>query len=473
MTLQPFSARRLLILALVLVVCAVSAVAAGFSYRAGLVESGELFDAKLAHSARVLAALVDQPLADAPVAAGEPLVVQVWQGGPREGVGDALVSADGHAYETKLAFEVLDGEGRIVLRSDSGPDGRLAALEPGFDDVSIDGEAWRVFTLRTPRGLWVQAGERGDIRAEMAAEIAFGTMAPMLLALPVLALLVWGVVAWASRALARLSGQLERRAADALAPLAPSDVPEELRGLVLALNGLLGRLGEALERERRFTADAAHELRTPLAALRVHASNLRDARDAAEREASQAQLEAGMRRMERLVTQLLELARQEPGAQPADAAPHAPVAFGACVRRAVAEIALAGMDRGIDLEVDAPDGLVVAGDELALGVLVRNLVDNALRYTPEGGRVRVSLAGEGVVVRLRVEDSGPGIPVEARAAALARFHRGLGHAASGSGLGLSIVQRIVERHGGGLVLEDSPALGGLRVDVRLPTARAA
>jgi len=468
-TLQPFSARRLLILALVLVVCAVSAVAAGFSYRAGLVESGELFDAKLAHSARVLAALVDQPLADAPVAAGEPLVVAVWQGGPREGVGEALVSVEGHAYETKLAFEVLDAEGRVVLRSDSGPPGRLAALAPGFADVAIDGEAWRVFTLRTPRGLWVQAGERGDIRAEMAGEIALGTMAPMLLALPVLALLVWAVVAWASRALARLSGQLERRAADALAPLPPDDVPEELRGLVLALNGLLGRLGEALERERRFTADAAHELRTPLAALRVHASNLREARDDAERAASQASLDAGLRRMERLVTQLLELARQEPGAQPAA---RAPVALGACVRAAVADIALAGLDRGIDLEVDAPDDLVVAGDDVALGVLVRNLVDNALRYTPPGGRVRVSLAGEGVVVRLRVEDSGPGIPPEERAAALARFHRGLGHAATGSGLGLSIVQRIVERHGGGLVLDEAPGLGGLRVDVRLPAQRA-
>jgi signal transduction histidine kinase len=139
----------------------------------------------------------------------------------------------------------------------------------------------------------------------------------------------------------------------------------------------------------------------------------------------------------------------------------------------VADIALAGLDRGIDLEVDAPDALVVAGVDLALGVLVRNLVDNALRYTPPGGRVRVSLAGEGVVVRLRVEDSGPGIPPDERAAALARFHRGLGHAASGSGLGLSIVQRIVERHGGGLALDEAPGLGGLRVDVRLPALRAA
>jgi len=457
------SARRLLVAVLVAVVSLVTASAAWLSWREGRIEADELFDAKLAHSARVLAALADPQVDTARAALDAPVVVQVWHG-IAEGEGDALVTAGGHAYETRLAFQVRDDAGRLLLRSDSGPPGRLAPLAPGFVDATVDGEAWRVFTLRSARAHWVQAGERADIRAELAADIALGTLLPMATAMPVLALLVWAVVNWAGRGLARVSAQVERRAADSPEPLSPDGVPEELRGLVAAIDGLLARLREALSRERRFIADAAHELRTPLAALRVHAANLRAAPDAAARAHSQRRLDDGIARIERLVSQLLELERQE-GAPPR----RATVDLAACARREIAELGVAALDRGIALELIAPDHALLDGDEAGLSALLRNLVDNALRYTPEGGAVVVRIEPDDDAWRLTVDDSGPGIAAEARERALERFHRGLGHLATGSGLGLSIVQRVVERHGGRLAL-DSAALGGLRVVVTLPRA---
>jgi two-component system sensor histidine kinase QseC len=455
------SARRALVLALVAVVTAVSAVAAALSYRAGRIEADELFDAKLAHSARVLSALVDPSLSEDLPAPGEPLSIRVWH---TDG-DDALVSASGHAYETKLAFQVRDTAGRLLMRSDSGPVDALAPLAAGFADAQRGADAWRVFTLQSPHGLWVQAAERSDIRGELATDIARGTMAPMLFGLPLAALLVWGVVAAAGRALGGVSDQIEQRAADSLQPLSVDSVPEELRGLVQAIDGLLARLREAFARERRFTADAAHELRTPLAALRVHAANLRAAVDASERAHSQQRLEDGIVRMDRLVAQLLELERQEPGG--GARLPRAAVDLVACARREIAELGVAGLDRGIEVELIAPDRAVLEGDEAGLSALLRNLVDNALRYTPEGGTVAVQIeAGDGAW-QLTVDDSGPGIAAEARERALERFHRGLGHVAAGSGLGLSIVQRVVERHGGRLTLDTAP-LGGLRARVSLP-----
>jgi two-component system sensor histidine kinase QseC len=459
----------MLVLALVTVVSAVTAVATAMSYHAGHREADELFDAKLAHSARVLSALVDSSLAEDLPTPGEPLVIRVWHG-EEIGTGDDLVSIGGHAYETKLAFQVSDDGGNLLLRSDSGPDTRLAPLAAGFTDMRLADDSWRVFTLRSPHGLWVQAGERDDIRDELATDIARGTMAPMLLALPLLALLVWLVVAWAGRGLARVSTQIEQRAADSLQPLSVDAVPQELQGLVGAIDGLLARLRDALARERRFTADAAHELRTPLAALRVHAANLRSAADANERAQSQRRLEDGIARMERLVAQLLALERQDPGA----GAPLQRERFDlvACARREVAELGVAGLDRGIGIALTGVDIAPFDGEALGLSVLVRNLVDNALRYTPAGGKVVVSIEDAGEAWLLRVEDSGPGIPADERERALERFHRGLGHDATGSGLGLSIVQRVIERHDGTLQLGES-ALGGLRADVWLPRSRAA
>lgn len=459
------SIRRVLLAALIGVTTLVMLVAAAFSYLAGLQEAGEMFDAKLAHSARVLASLVDEPLADLADHPGAPLVIDVWHG-EAHGVGSALAFPTGHAYETKLAFQVRDSDGRLLLRSDSGPVDPLGPLVPGYADVDLGGERWRVFTLHTPAGRWYQAGEQAGIRAELAEDVAFGTLLPLLIALPLLALTVWLAVGWAGRSLERVSAAVAERAPEHLAPIRLERVPREIEGIVRAVNGLLGRLEAALARERRFTADAAHELRTPLAALKVHAYNLRQTPVAAEREEAQAHLDASIRRMERLVAQLLALSRLESGAAPA----HVAVDLAAVVERHRADAIALGAARGLRIAFRVHTPVSVSGDERSLDALVGNLIDNALRYAPSGGAVVVSLEAADGEARLVVEDAGPGIPAAARQRVFERFHRELGTGVEGSGLGLAIVAQALALHGGRITLDDSPALGGLRATVRLPSA---
>ncbi|MBW8368229.1 MAG: sensor histidine kinase N-terminal domain-containing protein [Arenimonas sp.] len=451
-----------MVLALVGTLSAGIAVAAGFSYKAGLQEANELFDAKLAHSARVLMSLVDEPLADEQHRTpGGPMVISVWHGNGRD-----LVSAGGHAYETKLAFQVRDAGGQLLLRSESGPVQALAALAPGYADVTLAGSPWRTFTLRAPSGLWYQASEQSEIREEMAGDIAFGTLVPLFLSLPIMAFMIWLAVCWASRGLLRISEQIEARAPDRLAPIELGRVPKEIQGLAKAVNGLLARVEAGLARERRFTADAAHELRTPVAAVKIHADNLRNAVNDAERLESQQRLDAGVRRMERAIAQLLALSRVEPGAAPQA---REPVDLAQIVAHHAGDARTLAEERDIEVRVQAQRAMV-AGDSAALDGLVRNLLDNAVRYTPAAGQVSVRLASDAGQVHLVVEDSGPGIAPEARERVFERFQRELGTGVEGSGLGLSIVAQVLASHGGRIALDASPALGGLRASVTLPAA---
>lgn len=461
------SIRRALLLSIIGVTSLVLLIAAGFSYRAGLQEAGELFDAKLAHSSRVLMSLVDEPFDDltahAEGGSDEPLIIKVWRG-QATGTGEALAMTDGHAYETKLAFQVRDPRGALLLRSDSGPDHALAPLEPGFANLKIDGEHWRTFTLKSPSGRWYQSGELSAIREEIAREIAFGTLMPLLAALPLLALCVWFAIGWASASLQRVSDAVEQRAPDRLEAIELDQVPHEIQGIVKAVNGLLDRLDKALVRERRFTADAAHELRTPIAALKVHAYNLRQSTTDGERAQSQQHLDAGIQRMERLVAQLLALSRIENGG---GAPARRSIDLTAIVQRHERDYAALGVTGGKRILL-AAEPAIVLGDEPVIDALVRNLLDNAVRYAPPDGTIAVRVGCDGDRAMLVVEDSGPGIPEEARKRVFDRFHRELGTGVEGSGLGLSIVAQALQLHGGEIALDTSPTLGGLRATVTLP-----
>jgi two-component system, OmpR family, sensor histidine kinase QseC len=457
------SLSRLLLLLLLGVVLVAGLVSGWAAYRAGHVEADELFDAKLAHSARVLRGLVDAALADDP-GHHAPLRIDVWSGAA-EGEGDDLATDSGHAYETKLAFQVWQADGRLLVASNNAPEQPLAPLRPGFADSRIDGVHWRSFVLRSAGGRWYVAGEREDVRADIAGDIARGILWPLLVELPVVALLVVLVIRYGEAALRRVTREVEGRAVDHLRPLEADAVPDEIRGLVVALNRLLGELDGALQRERRFTADAAHELRTPLAALHVHLDNLAAATDPATRRRAQQALQRGLDRLQRLVEQLLALSRLEPGAV---APARQPVALRPLLGEVVAGLVDAGLAEGIEVAVEG-DAPPLRADPLGLAVLLRNLLDNALRYTPRPGQVLATLHEAGDAVELQVEDSGPGIPAERRERVLERFHRELGTGAEGSGLGLSIAQRVVALHGGSMQLDDS-RWGGLRVSVRLPKA---
>lgn len=262
------------------------------------------------------------------------------------------------------------------------------------------------------------------------------------------------------RALVRVSDEIGERDPKRLQPLQPQHMPREVHGLVRAVNGLMDRVQEGLERERRFIADAAHELRTPIAALKVHAANLRLAANAEERDESQQQLDANVLRIERMIAQLLALSRVEAVAAP----PQRRVSLDTLVRSDCEDVLALAMQRQQTVELALQPVMVIA-DETALSLLLRNLLENAVRYTPAGGRIRVG-THNAPQPTLVVEDSGPGIPEAARARVFHRFHRELGTCVEGSGLGLSIVHDIAVAHAARVQLDESPALGGLRVRVQ-------
>jgi signal transduction histidine kinase len=261
--------------------------------------------------------------------------------------------------------------------------------------------------------------------------------------------------------LAAVALEIASRDSDHLVELRPARAPEEVRPLVEAINSLFTRVEQTLESERRFTADAAHELRTPLAALTAQAQVAMQARSAAEREHAMAQLATSLRRATRLVDQILTLARLDPEDRP----PTGRVDLGGLAEEVCARHGALALEKDIALELNA-EPVTVPGDSDMLRILLRNLVDNAIRYTPVGGQVTVAVTREG----LSVTDSGPGIPVEERARVFNRFHRLAGQDIEGSGLGLSIVARIAERHGAAISLDSGADGRGLKISVRFPVS---
>lgn len=377
-----------------------------------------------------------------------------------------------HRYAPKVAFQVFH-EGRLVLRSPNAPQQPMVAGGPrlqGFHDVQLAGARWRVFAARgAERDVQVFVGEQQRSRASILLAVMRSGVWPVAVGLPVLALALWWAVRRGVRPLRTLGDAVARRDGADLRPLEAADAPAEARPLLEALNTHFARIARLLERERRFTGDAAHELRTPIAAIRAQAQvALGAAGDTERRHALERTLE-GCDRAARLVDQLLTLSRLE-----ADAAPPAqPVDLGALARRMLAELAPASLAKQQALSLDAEPACVVAGNETLLAVLLRNLVDNAVRYAPAHARIEVRVRREGDAVLLAVEDSGPGLAAEDLERLGQRFFRAAGQETVGSGLGWSIGQRIVQAHRGTLHADRSPTLGGLRVLARLPRPREA
>ena len=333
----------------------------------------------------------------------------------------------------------------------------------GFADVSAPGGRWRVYSVQL-RNHVIQVAQPYSVRDRIAARLALRTAWPMVAVLPLLGLLIWLTVGKGLSPIERLARDVGRRSPDALSPLEERGLPREVQPLVHALNDLLHRLHRALEAQRAFVADAAHELRTPLAALRLQAQIAERAAQEGERREALGSLKRGVERASHLVQQLLTLAREE---DQASQAPSAPVRLDELAREVIAEHASLAHDKSIDLGMARDEPLSVDGSAAGLRTLLSNLVDNAVRYTPAGGSIDVSLAREGDDAVLEVSDSGPGIPPAERTRVFDRFYRRAGDVPEGSGLGLAIASQIVQRHRGSIALADSPK-GGLRVVLRLP-----
>jgi two-component system sensor histidine kinase QseC len=415
-------------------------------------EIDELFDAQLAQSARVLLAEAGHELAEG--AGHEAQEIEIERGG------------EGHRYEQKIAFQVWSKDGRLLLRSASAPSMRMTERFAGFSDAQLDGRHWRVFSdWDDRREFQIQVAERHDIRNELARGIVLRLACPFLFALPLLALLIWAGVGRGLTPLNRIADEVARRAPQRLAPIEAAGAPVEIRPLVDSLNALLQRLEQALEGERRFTADAAHELRTPLAALKTQAQVALRASDDAGRHRALDHVIQGVDRASHLVEQLLTLARLDPEQK---------ISGGEAVKlrnlaaQALTQLAPAAIAKKIDLSLEPGEECTVVGNPAMLEVLLRNLADNAVRYTPEGGKVVVEVIRANARAVLQVTDSGPGIPPEERERIFERFYRGLGTEETGSGLGLSIVRRIAELHGADVTLGEGKGGRGLRVRVAFP-----
>lgn len=443
-------------LGLVLLVFGASMLALGLvSYRYAAHEIEELYDASLAQNARLLEGLIQAPL---PEEQREALLASLESALARADQSDK--DLPGHRYESKLAFQLWEGE-RLLLRSASAPTAPFTEAPPGYASSRVADHDWRVYVLDVAESSRrIMVAERDDVRGELTRAVALRTLLPDLVGLPLLALLLWWATGRGLRPLSRLAAAIRQRDPHNLQPLVMRPLPRELDTIVGALNRLLERIRRLRVREKRFIADAAHELRTPLAVLDLHAQNALAAEDPDDRREALEELRSGVARATRLVTQLLTLARLEPEEEQ-EAGARADGDLLVEVREALAELSPLAVERGQTLELAAEEGgdWRLAAEPGAIATLVQNLVGNALRYTPDGGRVTVTLAADDARLMLNVDDQGPGIAAAQRERVTERFHRaGPG---AGAGLGLSIVERLLARHGGTLRLEEAPG-GGLR-----------
>jgi signal transduction histidine kinase len=346
------------------------------------------------------------------------------------------------------------------------------ASRSGLADVRIGGERWHVYTVVLEDGV-VQAAQRESERQGLARDTASKLIAPTLAMLALLAVLLALALRRGMAPLARAAGEVSSLDVESLRPIPLERHPAELQPLVAEINQLMLRLGSALALQREFLADAAHELRTPVTALRLQLQLLERADGEPARQDALEQLRAGVDRLQHLVQQLLQVSRVAPDAP---ALRLEPLDLAAVARDLVARFSARAEARGIDLGVESEGAAPVNGDASQLAVLLENLVDNALRHTPGGGQVDVACGTSAGCAWLRVTDSGPGVPVAERERVFGRFYRGAnpaadGSATSGSGLGLAIARAVADRHGARIALDDAPGGRGLRVTVTFPAPR--
>jgi len=427
-----------------------------------LEEVDELSDGRLAQAARTLDVLTEHAGLDS------------LRLNPRHGLlvpsapaaGAATARAE-RTFESEVGFQLFDQDGRLILSTAS-----LEALPPpeadeaGFRDLREGRHLWRIYTLTdTDKGVLIRAGERYDSRHEIMHALWLDHGLPLLFGLPLLAVLVGWAVRRGLRPLDQLTTQLAAREPGSRVPVRLDQPPRELQPVLDALNDQLNRLEDAVERERRFSADMAHELRTPLATTLINIENAIGADDAKESARSLESARHGVVVLTRRIVQLLALTRLEAGAA---SRPPTRIDLVALAGDVVEELAPLIAETGVELGFTPPaEAIAVAGYEAALGALLRNLIENALRHVPGGGQVQLSISrhSDGSV-EVDVIDDGPGIPPALRASVFARFHREPG--SDGYGLGLSIVQRAAQLHGASIELLDAPSGRGLWVRVLFP-----
>lgn len=437
-----YSIKRRLLVGLLLIILLTWGVTLLLSYRDTRHELDELLDAHLAQSASLLIAQTGKEMEEI----------------------DTEHAPQLHRYSRKVAFQIWEGQ-RLYLHSVSAPNTPLSSRSEGFSDTVIGGEPWRVFSAwDDARHYLVQVGERREVRDELAQTIAEHLLQPLLVTLPVLGFLIWFGVARGLRPLTALNRQVAARHPENLAPLEISRIPAEVLPLVEGLNALFARVRASLDNERRFTADAAHELRTPLAAIRTQAQVARAAVADDERRHALDNVLAGCDRAAHMVEQLLILARLEPEQM----SRRARCDLHALAAATIADLAQGAVEKDVEIQLAEGGEAAAPCEPVLVKILMRNLIDNAVRYSPRGSVVQVAIAKTAEGAEFSVIDEGPGISAENRELVWKRFHRVLGTGETGSGLGLSIVKRIADIHGARTALSEGNSNKGLRVSVVFP-----
>jgi two-component system sensor histidine kinase QseC len=447
------SVRRQLLVLLLTAVSVVWIIAATISFRDARHEVAEVLDAHLAQTASLISVQRD--------------------GDEREDEDevDTEHAPVLHRYGRRVMFQVWRNGTTLGLHSQHAPDTPLSTVRDGFSDATIGGTRWRVFTTWDARSrVLVQVGEQNYERDELATAVARNFVVPLAITLPMLGLVIWVAVGRATQSLTHVNQQVASRSADNLTPLDVADAPSEIGALVTSLNQLFERVHGLIEQERRFTADAAHELRTPLAAIRAQAQVALGATVDAERARALDGVIAGCDRATHTVEQMLTLARLAPDAVSFELAP---VELGAVLKDTISDLAPAVLAKGIDIELKHEQNALVSGDAGLLGILFRNLIDNAIRYSPRATRVDIEINGGDGTALVRITDAGPGLSADQRANIGRRFYRAPGTQAPGSGLGLSIVRRVLDLHRGTIQLDTPPSGIGLQVTVALLRVRNA
>lgn len=470
------SIRRFLLSGILALVSVSLAVSGLIGYLEANHEMEELFDARLAQSARITNQLLDRYLKQRGDLPSNGAIYQEWEqavpNAPhQEPSGFGQIGQDneftpyGHEFERNLTFQLTDGEGNILLRSPSAPRQLFGKPELGFGAVHRDGHDWRTFTLyNEDEQTWLIVAERDDERGELASKMATLTMLPLFITLPFLLGLLWWLVTRGLAPLHLLAQAIGERHPANLSPLNLAIKAEELTPLVGEINRLMHTLADTLEREKQFTNEAAHELRTPLAVLRIHSENAMAAEDEQSREQALRKMQLALDRSDRLIRQLLTQARIDNQQTPA----LANLALEPLLQSTLATLAPIALKKDQQLSLEGAGHLQVMGQAMLLELMFGNLIDNALRYTQVGGEIAVVVSQEGNRVRVDVRDNGPGIPTAALSRLCERFFRVNPQQGDGVGLGMAIVQRIAQLHGADLDIHNRPE-GGLEVSVLLPS----
>ncbi|RDS81606.1 two-component sensor histidine kinase [Dyella monticola] len=422
-------------------------------------ELQELADGRLAQNARTLQVLIENG-ADASLANN---------GRHRIIVPSSSDVPNVRTYQAEVGFQVYDQSGDLLLSTMN-----LAALPPvragevGYTNVQQDHHRWRLFTQPADAShLIIRTGERNDSRRDIVRALWIEHGAPLLFVLPLLAVLMRWAIKHGLSPLQQLADLLSKREPGSRAPVQLDKPPRELQPVVEALNAQLKALEDALERERRFSADVAHELRTPISSAMVNIDNAEATLDGGDARKAMDGARDSLAKLARRVEQLLALARIESAA-----GDMRPVDLVTLAGNVIEELASTIASSNVDMSVGfCAEHVWVQGHEAALGALLRNLIENALRHIPSGGQVQVAISEDGAGALIDVIDDGEGIPLERREAVFARFHREAGSLGEGYGLGLSIVQRAARLHNANVELLDSPFGRGLRVQVRIPQQR--